>query len=63
MLNEISAVNAINEAGLSVPEDVSVLGFDGLGHHLLSEPRLTTVQQPVFEIGKRLAHILLGRIS
>jgi LacI family transcriptional regulator len=59
----IGAVKAVTEAGLSVPGDVSIAGFDGLGHHLLSEPRITTVRQPVFEIGKRLAQILLDRIS
>jgi LacI family transcriptional regulator len=58
----IGAINAINEAGLPVPGAISIVGFDGLGHHLLSELRITTVQQPIFEIGKKLAQTLLNRI-
>jgi LacI family transcriptional regulator len=58
----IGAINAANEAGLRVPESVSIAGFDGLGHHLLIEPHITTVRQPVYEVGKKLAHILLDRI-
>jgi LacI family transcriptional regulator len=59
----IGAVNAIVEAGLRVPQDISIVGFDGLGHHLLTEPHITTVRQPVFEIGKRLAQVVVGRIN
>jgi LacI family transcriptional regulator len=49
--------------GKRVPSDVSVVGFDGLGHHLLSTPRITTVQQPIYEIGQLLAKALLERIE
>ena len=59
----IGAINAINEAGLSVPDDISIVGFDGLGYHLLFEPRITTIGQPVFEIGKKLAYTLLDRLN
>nr|WP_321306197.1 LacI family DNA-binding transcriptional regulator [uncultured Sphaerochaeta sp.] len=64
-ITDIIAVGFIFEAqamGLCVPDDVSVAGFDGLGHHLLSNPKLTTVVQPVFEISKRLAQSLLEKI-
>ncbi len=64
-ITDIIAVGFIFEvqaAGLSVPDDVSVAGFDGLGHHLLSNPKVTTVVQPVFEISKLLAQSLLERI-
>lgn len=59
----LGAVRAFTEAGKRVPEDISVVGFDGLGHHLLTNPRITTVQQPVFEVGKMLADTLIGRIQ
>ena len=59
----LGAVRAFAEAGKRVPEDISVVGFDGLGHHLLTNPRITTVQQPVFEVGKMLADTLIGRIQ
>jgi LacI family transcriptional regulator len=59
----VGAVNAIIEAGLRVPQDISIVGFDGLGHHLLVEPHITTIRQPIFEIGKRLAQVVIGRIN
>ena len=46
-----------------VPEDFSLAGFDGLGHHLLCTPHVTTVRQPVYEIGERLAKTLLDRLD
>ncbi|MHB9293347.1 putative HTH-type transcriptional regulator DegA [Hollandina sp. SP2] len=59
----IGVINALHEAGLRVPEDLSVVGFDGLGIHRLTEPPITTIRQPVFEIGKKLARRLVGRIG
>lgn len=58
----LGAIRAIVEAGKRVPDDISVVGYDGLGHHLLTSPHITTVQQPVFEIGKILVELLLHRI-
>jgi len=54
---------AVNESGLKVPDDISIVGFDGLGHQLLTTPHITTIQQPIFEIGKMLAQVLLDRIN
>ena len=56
----IGAVRALKEAGLRVPEDVSVVGFDGLeiGSYLI--PQLTTVVQPVEELAKCSMEILLA---
>jgi LacI family transcriptional regulator len=59
----IGAVNAITEAGLQVPQDISIVGFDGLGHNLLAEPHITTIRQPIFEIGKKLARVLINKIN
>jgi len=55
----IGAIRALKDAGLRVPEDVSVMGFDGLsiGSYLI--PQLTTVIQPVEELAKRSVEILL----
>ncbi len=54
---------AISEAGLKIPEDISVMGFDGLGHQLLAKPKVATIQQPVFQIGKLLAETLVERLE
>ncbi len=59
----IGLVRQLERMGKAVPSDVSVVGFDGLGHHLLSTPRITTVQQPIYEIGRLLAKALLERIE
>ncbi len=59
----IGAIRALNEAGLSVPGDVSVVGFDDILSAAYFTPSLTTVRQPLFEMGKRGAQVLLERIA
>lgn len=59
----IGACKAAAEKGLCIPKDLSLVGFDGLGHHLLATPNLTTVRQPVYEIGEKLAQTLLDRLD
>jgi len=59
----IGAIRALSEAGLRVPEDVSVVGFDDIQSAAFCTPSLTTVRQPLNEMGKRGARILLERIA
>lgn len=59
----IGAASEIAKAGLSIPDDISLIGFDGLGHQLLATPRLTSIQQPIYEMGKTLAQALLDRLD
>lgn len=59
----IGAAKAIAEAGLKVPDDISLVGFDGLGHQLLAMPRVTTVQQPIYEMGMMLAQAMLDKLD
>ncbi|MGI6725209.1 MAG: LacI family DNA-binding transcriptional regulator [Christensenellales bacterium] len=54
---------AIREAGMRIPEDISVIGFDGLDFVDYLYPRLTTVRQNVEAIGKEAARLLLSRID
>jgi DNA-binding LacI/PurR family transcriptional regulator len=64
--NDISAVGAIralHEAGLRVPDDVSVIGFDDVLSAPFGIPSLTTVRQPLREMGKMGAEFLINRIN
>lgn len=54
---------AIREAGLRIPEDMSVIGFDGLDFVSYIHPRLTTVRQNVELIGREAARLLLSHID
>jgi LacI family transcriptional regulator len=59
----IGAIRALTEAGLSVPGDVSVVGFDDIQSAAYCTPSLSTVRQPLQEMGKTGARILLERIA
>jgi len=64
--NDISAIGSIRafqEAGLRVPEDVSVVGFDDIQIALHNNPSLTTVRQPLQKMGEIAARTLLNRIE
>jgi DNA-binding LacI/PurR family transcriptional regulator len=59
----IGAIRALKDAGLSVPSDVSVVGFDDILSAAYATPSLTTVRQPLEEMGRRGAKVLLERIA
>jgi LacI family transcriptional regulator len=62
-ISAIGAIRALKDAGLSVPGDVSVVGFDDIQSAAYSTPSLTTVRQPLAEMGTRGAQVLLERIA
>ena len=59
----IGAIRALKDVGCSVPGDVSVVGFDDIQSAAYSTPSLTTVRQPLAQMGKRGAQVLLERIA
>lgn len=59
----IGAIRALNDHGLNVPADVSVMGFDGLQLGEFTHPRLSTVCQNVAELAHRSIEILLENIE
>ncbi|PYX36425.1 MAG: hypothetical protein DMG81_16060 [Acidobacteria bacterium] len=62
-LSAIGAVQAIKDAGLRVPEDISVIGFDDIQSAGFQSPALTTIRQPLRKMGLVAAESLLRRIS
>jgi LacI family transcriptional regulator len=59
----IGAIRAIREAGLRVPEDISVVGFDDIRDAAYHLPSLTTVRQPLRKMGEIAAQTLVARIE
>jgi DNA-binding LacI/PurR family transcriptional regulator len=64
--NDLMALGAINEfraAGLHVPRDISVIGFDDIAFAALADPPLTTVNLPRNELGRRAVEALLETLA
>jgi LacI family transcriptional regulator len=64
--NDISAIGsiwAIHEAGLRVPQDISVVGFDDIPGAAYANPRLTTVRQPLLKMGQIAAQTVVDLIE
>jgi DNA-binding LacI/PurR family transcriptional regulator len=61
-ISAMGAIRALREAKLRVPQDVSVVGFDDIQSAAYQNPALTTVRQPLQEMGRIAAETLLSRI-
>ena len=59
----LSAIRTAQELGERVPQELSIVGFDDIPTSALVTPALTTVRQPLAEIGERAASLLLARID
>jgi LacI family transcriptional regulator len=55
----VGALRSARERGIRVPEDVSVLGFDDIAYATIVSPALTTVRQPLAEMGRAAVGLLL----
>lgn len=62
-LSAAGAMTALREAGLRVPEDVPVVGFDDIPMATHTDPPLTTVHQPMREMGEAAARLLLSHFD
>ena len=56
-------LSALHEAGIEVPGDISVCGFDGLASSQYTVPPLTTASVPIRQIGERAIRRLVGRLE
>ena len=64
--NDVSALATISVArslGLRVPDDLSVIGFDNVPESALSDPPLTTIEQPIQQMGFDATRLLIGLID
>jgi LacI family transcriptional regulator len=59
----ISAIRFLGEQGVSVPDDVSITGFDNISWTDVVRPRLTTIAQPVGAIGAKAVELMQERMS
>lgn len=59
----IGAIRALREAGLRVPEDASVVGFDDIQSAAFQNPGLTTVRQPLRKMGEIAAETVIQRVT
>ncbi|MCY8627323.1 LacI family transcriptional regulator [Bacillus haynesii] len=58
----LGVIRAVQSLGKRIPEDVAVTGYDGVFLDRIASPRLTTIRQPVVEMGEACARILLKKI-
>ena len=56
----VGAFRAFREHGVAVPDDIAVVGFDGLPRAPSTEPSLTTIVQPVSDVGRTAVELLQG---
>ena len=64
--NDMMALGAMQEfkqAGLRIPQDISIIGFDDIAFASLSEPPLTTIHSPRTEMGRRAIEALVATIK
>jgi LacI family transcriptional regulator len=62
-MSAFGAMDAIRHAGLKIPKDISVIGFDDIPQASTTYPKLTTVRQPLHELGSLAVKLLLEQIS
>jgi LacI family transcriptional regulator len=59
----LGALRALRQAGLSVPGDIAVIGYDDLPSSAISDPPLTTIRQPIRRLGAQAVEILLDILN
>jgi DNA-binding LacI/PurR family transcriptional regulator len=62
-LMALGAIYAVQDAGLSVPKDIAIVGYDNRDFTSIFRPRITTVSMPVYEMGKASAELLLTQLA
>lgn len=59
----IGALKEINLKGLTVPDDIALIGFDKISFSNMTQPTLTTISQPMYQMGSMSVHMLINKIN
>ena len=59
----IGGMKALKRRGYHIPNDISIMGFDGIKLSKMIEPELTTVQQPIYEMGEKACKLIIKLID
>jgi LacI family transcriptional regulator len=62
-LMAVGALKALHRMGIKVPDQVAVCGFDGINMTEITEPELTTIAQPIYDMGAMVSRILIKKIE
>lgn len=58
-----AAIKAAKKLNLQVPQDVAVIGFDNIDISMMTDPAITTIQQPTYQMGSQACSLLLDKIE
>jgi LacI family transcriptional regulator len=56
-------LRALSSAGIRVPDDIALIGFDNLAESATTQPPLSTVEQPITDYGREAVRMLIARIE
>ena len=59
----LGVLKAATQMGIRIPQDLSLIGFDGIQLCELTSPEITTMAQPIYELGESAAKLLLDMIE
>ncbi|WP_303526911.1 LacI family DNA-binding transcriptional regulator [Caloramator sp. CAR-1] len=59
----LGAIKGVKELGYSIPSDISIIGFDDIEISTMVTPTLTTIAQPMYELGQQAAKLIIKRIK
>ena len=59
----MGVINAANEKGIRVPQDLSIIGYDDIQISKFMTPALTTIHQPKYRLGKAAVEALLKKLD
>jgi LacI family transcriptional regulator len=62
-LMTVGALEALMDAGVQIPDDMLLVGFDDIPWARLTRPRLTTVNQPMYDMGREAGRLLAARVG